>query len=141
LISTLFRKLRTLTDILHDFYRDPLASFQALEQGLEDRRRPVSGELLARVLNSYEAAKRDQKSAPAEYQPNGEWTTLIEAKLRAFRDRGSMGEVLGSFFRDEDAFVGLCDYATPPYLKSGSHFLTRVQFVNPCSMTIGCGLS
>jgi hypothetical protein len=29
---------RTLTETLHDFYREPLARFQALEEGLKDRR-------------------------------------------------------------------------------------------------------
>jgi len=130
MISTLFRKARTLIDTFHDFYREPLASFQALERGLEDRRVPVPPELTDRVLTAYEAAKRDQKSAGPEYQANGEWTTLIEAKLKAFRDRGAMGEVLGSFFRHEDAFVGLSDYATPPYLKPRRHLMTRVLFVN-----------
>lgn len=130
MISTLARKTRTLIDTFHDFYREPLASFQALEKGLEDRRQPVPPEVVARVLQAYEAAKRDQQSAGAQYQPNGEWTTLIEAKLKAFRDRGSMGEVLGSFFRDEEAFVGLCDYATPPYLRSNRNLMTRVLFVN-----------
>jgi len=59
-----------------------------------------------------------------------EWTTLIEAKLKAFRDRGSMGEVLGSLFRHQDAFVGLSDYATPPYLKPRRRLMTRALFVN-----------
>jgi putative sugar O-methyltransferase len=130
LISALFRKARTLTDTLHDFYREPLASFQALEKGLEDRRQPVPPELLSRVLNSYESAKRDQQSAGAEYQANGEWVTLIAARLKAFRDRGSMSEVLGSFFRNEDAFVGLSDYATLPYLRSRRNLMTRLLFVN-----------
>jgi putative sugar O-methyltransferase len=130
LISSLFRKARTFTDTFHDFYREPLASFHALEKGLEDRRQPVPPELLSRVLNAYEAAKRDQKSAGPQYQANGEWVTLIEAKVKAFRDRGSMAEVLGSFFRNDDAFFGLSDYATPPYLKSRRHLMTRVLFVN-----------
>ena len=130
MISKLGRKARTVTDTFHDFYREPLASFQALEKGLEDRRQPVSPELVSRVLSAYEAAKRDQRSAGAENQANGEWTTLIEAKLRAFRDQGSMGEVLGSFFRHEDAFIGLSDYATPPYLKSRRNLMIRTLFVN-----------
>jgi hypothetical protein len=91
LISTLLRKVRTLTDTFHDFYREPLASFRALDKGLQDRRQPVSPDLVSRVLTAYEAAKRDQQSASAEYQVNGEWITLIEAKLKAFRDRGSLG--------------------------------------------------
>jgi putative sugar O-methyltransferase len=130
MISKLVRKARTVIETFHDFYREPLASFQSLEKGLEDRGQPVPLELVSRVLDAYEAAKRDQKSAGAQYQANGEWTTLIEAKLKAFRDRGTMGEVLGSFFRNEDAFVGLCDYATPPYLKSRRKLMTRVLFVN-----------
>ena len=48
MISKLIRKLRTLADTLHDFYGEPLASFQALEKGLEDRRRPVPPELVSR---------------------------------------------------------------------------------------------
>jgi putative sugar O-methyltransferase len=130
MISKLVRKARTLTDTLHDFYREPLASFVALEKGLEDRRQPVAPELVSRVISAYEAAKHDQQTASAEYRANGEWTTLIEAKLKAFRDRGSMGEVLGSFFRNEDAFIGLSDYATPPYLKPRRNLMTRVLFVN-----------
>ena len=130
MISALFRKARTVTDTLHDFYREPLASFEALEKGLEDRRQPVPPELLSRVLDSYEAAKRDQQSAGAEYQANGEWITLIEAKLKAFHDRGTMGEVLGSFFRNEDAFGGLSDYATLPYLRTRRNLMARALFVN-----------
>ncbi|MGD0759966.1 MAG: putative sugar O-methyltransferase [Candidatus Sulfotelmatobacter sp.] len=130
MISKLVRKTRTLIDTFHDFSREPLASFSALEEGLEDRRQPVPSELVRRVLNAYEAAKRDQKSAAAEYQANGEWTALIEAKLRAFRERGSMGEVLGSFFRNEDAFFGLSDYATLPYLKPHRNVMIRTLFVN-----------
>ncbi len=130
MISTLVRKVRTVVDTVHDFYREPLASFQALEKGLEDRRRPVPPELVDRVMTAYEAAKRDQQSAGSQYQANGEWTTLIEAKLKAFRDRGSMGEVLGSLFRHQDAFVGLSDYATPPYLKPRRRLMTRALFVN-----------
>ncbi len=130
MISTLVRKARTLIDTIQDFSREPLASFQALEKGLEDRRKPVPPELLTRVLTAYEAAKCDQRSAGAEYQANGEWTTLIEAKLRAFRDRGTMSDVLESFFRHEDAFFGLSDYATPPYLRPRRHWMTRVLFVN-----------
>jgi hypothetical protein len=130
MISKLVRKARTLTDTLHDFYREPLASFQALEKGLEDRRRPVPPELVSRVLRAYEAAKRDQQSAGAEYQANGEWTTLIEAKLKAFRDRGSMGEVLESFFCHGHPVSGLTDYATPPYLKRRGNVMIRVLFVN-----------
>jgi putative sugar O-methyltransferase len=130
MISTLVRKARTLTDTLHDFYSEPLASFAALEKGLEDRRRPVPPELVARVLSAYEAAKRDQQSAGAEYQANGEWTTVIEAKVRAFRDRGSLGDVMESFFRREDAFSGLTDYATALYLKSRRNLMPRVLFVN-----------
>ncbi len=131
MIATLLRKFRTLTDTLHDFYREPLASFKSLDEGLKDRRRPVSPQLLSRVLNAYESAKRDQQSAGKEYQPNGQWTTLIESKLKAFRDRGSMGEVLASFFRDEEAFAGLCDYATPPDLRSSvRNLMTRTLFVN-----------
>jgi hypothetical protein len=130
LISTLLRKVRTFTDTFHDFYRDPLASFRALEKGLEDRRRPISKELLSRVLTAYEAAKRDQLNAGPEYQPNGEWTSLIEAKLKAFRDRGTLAEVLETFFRNEDAFIGLCDYATPAHLKPRGNLMKRVLFVN-----------
>jgi putative sugar O-methyltransferase len=130
MIPKLVRKTRTLVDTFHDFYSEPLASFAALEKGLEDRRQPVAPELLCRVLSAYEAAKRDQRSAGAEYQANGEWTTLIEAKLRAFRERGSMGEVLGSFFRNEDAFFGLSDYATLPYLKPHRNVMIRTLFVN-----------
>jgi len=130
MISTLLRKARTLIETFHDFYREPLASFEALDKGLEDRRQPASPELVSRVLAAYEAAKQDQPAASAEYQVSGEWITLIEAKLRAFRDRGSMAEVLGSFFRNEDAFFGLSDYATPPYLKPRRHLMTRVLFVN-----------
>ncbi|MHB8218057.1 MAG: putative sugar O-methyltransferase [Candidatus Sulfotelmatobacter sp.] len=130
MISTLVRKIRTVVDTFHDFYREPLASFQALEKGLEDRRQPVSPAVVDRVITAYEAAKRDQKNAAPQYQANGEWTTLIEAKLKAFRDRGSMGEVLGSLFRHQDAFVGLSDYATPPYLKPRRHLMTRTLFVN-----------
>jgi hypothetical protein len=85
---------------------------------------------VSRVLCACQAAKRDQRSAGAEYQANGEWTTLIEAKLKAVRDRGSMGEVLESFFRNEDAFCGLSDYATPPYLKPRRRLMTRALFVN-----------
>jgi hypothetical protein len=129
LFSALFRKFRTLTDTLDDFYREPLASFEALDKGMEDRRRPVPPELLERVLDAYEAAKRDQQSAGEQYQANGEWTSLVQSKLRAFRDRGSMGEVLGSFFRDENAFAGLCDYATPAYLRP-QNLMTRILFVN-----------
>jgi putative sugar O-methyltransferase len=130
MISKLVRKARTLTETFHDFQREPLASFQSLEKGLEDRRQPVPPELVYRVLSAYEAAKRDQQSAGAEYQANGEWTTLIEAKLRAFRERGSMGEVLGSFFRNEDAFLGLSDYATLTYLKPHRNLMIRTLFVN-----------
>jgi len=130
LFSTLIRKVRTLTDTLHDFYREPLASFESLDKGLEDRRHAVAPELVERVLKAYEVAKRDQQSAGERYQPNGEWTSLIESKLKAFRAKGSMGEVLGSFFRDEEAFVGLCDYATPPYLRSPRNLMTRILFVN-----------
>jgi putative sugar O-methyltransferase len=130
MISKLVRKARTLIDTFHDFYRDPLASFQELEKGLADRCVPVPPELTARVLAAYEAAKRDQQSAGAEYQANGEWTSLIEVKLKAFRDRGSMDDVLGSFFRREDVFWGLSDYATPPYLKPHRRLMTRVLFVN-----------
>ncbi len=129
MISTLLRKVRTFTDTFHDFYREPLASFKSLDRGLEDRRRPVPKELLSRVLTAYEAAKRDQRNAPAEYQANGEWVSLIEAKLNAFRNREAMAKVLESFFRDEDAFIGLCDYATPPHLER-RNLMTRVLFVN-----------
>ena len=38
MISKLVRKARTLRETLPDFYREPLASFQAREKGLEDRR-------------------------------------------------------------------------------------------------------
>jgi hypothetical protein len=72
MISKLVRKARTLTEALHDFYREPLASFQALEKGLEDRRQPVPPELVSRALCAYQAAKRDQRSAGAEYQANGD---------------------------------------------------------------------
>jgi len=130
MISKFVRKARTLAETVHDFYREPLASFQSLEKGLEDRRQPVPPELVCRVLNAYEAAKRDQQSAGAEYQANGEWTTLIEAKLRAYRERESMGEVLGSFFRNEDAFFGLSDYATLPYLIPHRNLMIRTLFVN-----------
>jgi putative sugar O-methyltransferase len=130
MISKFVRKARTLAETFHDFYREPLASFQSLEKGLEDRRQPVPPELVCRILNAYEAAKRDQQSAGAEYQANGEWTILIEAKLRAFRERGSMGEVLGSFFRNEDAFFGLSDYATLRYLKPHRNLMIRTLFVN-----------
>jgi putative sugar O-methyltransferase len=130
MVSTLVRKARTLTDALHDFYAEPLASFSALEKGLEDRRSPVPPELVSRVLSAYEAAKRDQQSAGAEYQANGEWALPIEARLKAFRDRGSMGEVMGSFFRHQEAFSGLTDYATPSYLKSRRNLMRRVLFVN-----------
>ena len=130
MISRLVRKTRTLIDALHDFYREPLASFHALEQGLEDRRRDVPPQLVARVLTAYEAAKRDQQSSGAEYQANGEWASLAEAKVRAFCDRGSMGEILGSFFRHEDAFAGLTDYGTLSSLKSRRDLKTRVFFVN-----------
>ena len=130
MISTLLRKVRTFTDTFHDFYREPLASFGSLERGLQDRRRPVPKELLSRVLTAYEAAKRDQRSAAPQYQPNGEWISLIEAKLNAFRNREAMAGVLESFFRDEDAFVGLCDFATPPHLKPRRKLMTRVLFVN-----------
>jgi hypothetical protein len=41
-----------------------------------------------------------------------------------------MGEVLESFFRNEDAFGGLSDYATPPYLKPRRRLMTRALFVN-----------
>ncbi len=131
MIAALVRKIRTLTDTLHDFYREPLASFKSLDEGLKDRRCPVSPQLVGRVLDAYDAAKRDQQSAGGEYQPNGQWTALIESKLSAFRDRGSMGEVLASFFRDEEAFAGLCDYATPPDLRVSAHnLMTRTLFVN-----------
>jgi len=130
LISRLVRKARTLTDTFHDFYREPLASFQALEKGLEDRRQPVPLELVSRVLSAYEAAKSDQQTAGAEYHANGEWVTLIEAKLKAFRDKGAIGNVLESFFRNENAFFGLSDYATTLYLKPRRNLMTRVLFVN-----------
>lgn len=101
-----------------------------MERGLEDRRQRVPQEVVERVLTAYEAAKRDQQYAGTEYQANGEWTTLIETKLKAFRDRGSMAEVLESFFRHEDAFFGLYDYATPAYLRTHRHLMTRMVFVN-----------
>lgn len=131
MISTFVRKVRTLTDTLHDFYREPLASFDLLDKGLEDRCRPAPPELVDRVIKAYEAAKRDQQSASEEYQPNGEWATLIESKLTAFRNRGSMGQVLESFFRNEEAFGGLYEYASPLYLRpSARNLMTRVLFVN-----------
>jgi len=130
MISTLARKARTFVDTFHDFYREPLASFSALDQGLEDRGRPVPPDLLARVLASYDAAKRDQQAASPEYQANGEWAVLIESKVKAFRERGSISEILGSFFRHNDAFVGLSDYATPPDLKPRGNLMNRVLFVN-----------
>jgi hypothetical protein len=72
MISKLVRKTRTLTETLHDFCREPLASFrgaaetEALQKGVRDRRQPVPPELVSRVLYAYQAAKRDQRSA--EYQ-------------------------------------------------------------------------
>lgn len=130
MISSLFRKARTLIDTFHDFYREPLASFRALEEGLQDRRQPVAPELASRVVASYEAAKRDQQAAGPEYQANGEWAIPIEARVKAFRDRGSIGELLGSFFRHQDAFSGLADYATPPDLKPRRNVMARVLFAN-----------
>jgi|HubBroStandDraft_5_1064220.scaffolds.fasta_scaffold09506_5 hypothetical protein len=130
MISTLFRKARTLFDTFHDFQREPLASFQALEKGLEDRRLPVPPELAARVRAAYLAAKRDQQSAGVQYQANGEWTKPIEAKFNVLSDGAAIGDVLQSFFRHEDVFFGLTDYSTPPYLRSRRRLMTRVLFVN-----------
>lgn len=78
MLSKLVRKARTLTETLHDFYRQPLASFAVLEKGLEDRRQPVPPELVSWVLCAYQAAKRDQRSAGAEYQANGDKRPLRE---------------------------------------------------------------
>ena len=72
MISKLVRKARALRETLPDFYREPLASFQALEKGLEDRRQPVPPELVSRVLCAYQAPRRGQRSAGAEYQANGD---------------------------------------------------------------------
>jgi hypothetical protein len=128
MITTLLRKARTLSDTLVDFYIEPLASFRELEEGLKDRRAPVAPQVVERVLAAYRAAKRDQQSAGPEYQATGQWTALIEMKLKAFK-ADKMSQVLGGFFRDEDVFFGLCDYATPPHLKS-QHLMTRILFVN-----------
>jgi hypothetical protein len=49
MISTLVRKARTSMESL------PLASFEALEKGLEDRGQPVPPELVSRVLGAYQS--------------------------------------------------------------------------------------
>ena len=130
MISTLLRKVRTLADIVQDFYGHSLASFRELDRGLEERGNVPAPELVSRVVCSYEAAKTDQRSAGRDYQANGEWITLIEGRLKAFQNRGSLGDVLSSFFRNEDTFSGLADYATLPYLKSRGSVMTRMIFVN-----------
>src|SRR5581483_372992 len=78
MISILIRKSRTLLDTISDFHGNPLASFRALDKGLEDRRREASAEVVDRVRAAYQAAKRDQNLAGEEYQANGEWTGIIE---------------------------------------------------------------
>ena len=125
MIPTLARKFRTLVDTWGDFWGEPLASFQALDKGLEDRRHPVSPELLNRVVTAYQAAKHDQQSAAAVYQANGEWAPVIEEKVKAFESR-EFSEVLETFFRN-DVFEGLCDYAAPAQLNGA---MSRALFVN-----------
>jgi hypothetical protein len=125
MITKVARKARTLIDVLGDFYGEPMASLMALDKGLEERRRPIPPELLHRIVKAYRAAKRDQPSAAAQYQANGEWGPLIDKKLRTF-EAHELSEVLESFFRNE-AFGGLCDYQSPSELKGS---MNRVLFVN-----------
>jgi hypothetical protein len=125
MIATVGRKFRTLVDTLGDFWSEPLASLRALDHGLEDRRQPVSSEILNRVVAAYRAAKRDQPSAGTVYQANGEWAPVIEKKVKTFESR-EFSEVLETFFRNE-TFVGLCDYAAPAELNGP---MSRVLFVN-----------
>jgi hypothetical protein len=99
MISKLVRKAGTLRETLHDFYREPLASFQALVKGLEIAVSRFRRNWCPGFSVPTKRLRRDQRSAGAEYQANGEWIALIEEKLEALRDRGSMGEVLESFFR------------------------------------------
>lgn len=125
MIPTLARKFRTLVDTWGDFWGEPPASFQALDKGLEDRRRPVLPELMSRMVAAYRAAKRDQQSAAAVYQANGEWAPVIRQKVKTFESQ-DFPEVLETFFRNA-VFEGLCDYAAPAQLNGR---MSRVLFVN-----------
>jgi len=125
MLPTVVRKARTLLDAINDFQRDPLACFEALDRGLQNRSCPAKPEVLGRVVAAYKAAKRDQQLAGPEHQANGQWSMIIERKLRTF-DPDSLSVVLSNFFRN-DAFEGLADYATIQDLGSR---MNRIHFIN-----------
>lgn len=126
MIKQLARKFRTLVDTLDDYSAEPLASFAALDKGLEDRHRPAPPELLDRLIAAYRAAKRDQASVGPCYHPNGEWYPLIEQKLALLVQDGSvLMNSVENFFRSglgHDFIDGT--YGTLRHTK------TRLQFIN-----------
>ncbi len=125
MIAPVLRKARTLLEALADFQRDPVASLSNLNAGLKERKSLPPPEVVARVTAAYQAAKRDQELAGKEYQPNGEWAPLIQAKLQALSSH-EFSELLGDFFRNE-SFGGLSDYATSRNLTGT---WARINFVN-----------
>jgi putative sugar O-methyltransferase len=125
MLAVAFRKTRTLVDILNDFQREPLASFDTLDKGLQERPSCSSRLLLDRIMAAYQAGKRDQQGAGKEYQANGEWASRIQRKMATLSAQ-DLSQILDNFFRNE-MFGGLADYATPASLRQR---LARISFVN-----------
>lgn len=89
---------------------EKLVSEEALTRGLAARPDCISGDdhrvIVERVSRLFQAMKRDQPSAPALYQPGGEWAHYLTER-QEFYDRLQNGDVdfcesrLKNFWRNE----------------------------------------
>jgi putative sugar O-methyltransferase len=118
-IRSALHRARTFRDRLL-----PLGNLEDLSMGLADREQPPDPAIVERVAVAYDAAKRDQRRAPPELQPAGEWEHALRTGRREYfdalesHDVARVGQLLANFFRNSGV-EGLTVYADYQELVDG----------------------
>lgn len=78
----------------------------ALEDGFDNRIVAVDNDIIVRVINAYNKAKKDQKIAADEYQVGDIWSPIYDAHMKEItsalsnNDVNEVAKIYGNFFRE-----------------------------------------